>query len=113
MTEFAVGDLIKAYRDGIHRVVMIEKRYYSETDKSVLKGQAVVGQEYTPIIYYTPVLTGTELRIPVSKIVHSCPANLCTKMTKELLLEEKNKRLSEIETRFERVFDLIPEEVTA
>lgn len=110
MTEFAVGDLIKAYRDGIHKVVMIEKRYFTETDLAVLRKQAVVGQEHIPIIYYSPVLAGKQMRIPVTKKVHSCPANLCTKLTKEMLLKEKKQRLNEVEERFERAISLFSTE---
>lgn len=77
MTEFAVGDLIKPYRGGIHQVVMIE-------------------EDQSPILYYSPIATGVR-----SKIVHSCSANLCSKWTKEELIKEKNKKIAIISEQFE------------
>ena len=92
--DLQVGDIIKAYHAGIHRLTKIEPRFYTKEDDKRDWGK--LGQEYTSLIYYDRVLNNHFKKSNRKDLC--CDAAYCKKLTAEWVkneLEEKRKVLEE------------------
>lgn len=104
MSEFdkdiVVGDIIRAYHKGFHRVTRIERRYCnhnipchrSEYMSSVPTDQHV---EMNSLIYYKVIMHDTFR--PAKGGIKCCDSSYCKKYTPELLEEERLSELKRID----------------
>ena len=70
------GDIITAYRKGIHIVTKVERRFYTEYDQRYTARELVIGEEYSGLIYYRQIAKadGTEMK---GKKIWTCDAAYC------------------------------------
>lgn len=71
-----VGDIITAYHDGYHRLDKIELRFYAANDIFVKRGEAKVGEEYSPLFHYTKVMSSNGKKFRNGQ-KNCCDASYC------------------------------------
>lgn len=100
------GDLITAYHAGYHRVTKIERRFYTESYKQRFHN-AVVGEEYSPLIYYYTVANSKFKKVN-SKKDKCCDASYCRLVDIDQLIEEEasnfNDKLEGIKSLRELIY---------
>lgn len=82
---FKVGDIIKAYHSGYHRITKIEKRFIGKNDTYWDDFPTCIGMEYSPLFYYERVLN-EELEEPTrARKFNSCDASHCFLITRNMV----------------------------
>jgi len=83
------GMLVTAYRKGYHRVVSITRRFATARDVEWNpKHYKAVGQEYSSLVTYLPVLSDTYKPIKGKK-TFDCDIQYCQPITKEYIEKKR------------------------
>lgn len=96
---FKLGDFITAYLGGYHKLVAIERRFFTEHDvKCYSSGHdKQVGEEYSPVVYYIQIAraAGTQIN---GKTIHTCDMVYCNKATVVIdnRIEELQKEIEQL-----------------
>ena len=111
MSEFdkdiQVGDIITAYRGGIHKATAIHRRFYKdETDiPSHLQHVIKVGDEYSGLIEYVIVMTDAG-KPRKGKKPDSCDAAYCAKVDDAWIEKQRQGALAAYEAKL-KMFDTV------
>ena len=78
-----VGDIITAYHKGYHRVAKVTKRYWTDADAKLFPGKFTVGEEYSSLIEYVPMLNSNGTK-STRKDPYECDAYYCSPAINEI-----------------------------
>jgi hypothetical protein len=82
-----VGDIIRTYHKGIHRVTKIESRVVTEANQKYYPNQEV-GHNWTPLFHYEKILDADLKPTRNKGQTNCCDASYCSRVTRNSLKEE-------------------------
>ncbi len=95
-----VGDIITTYHSGFHKLIRIERRFYTERDVFYSYKDKKVGDEYSPIFVFTKV-ADAKGNITKGKKEQACDSSFC-----KLAVDSIEERLTEMEEIMGRLLTL-------
>ena len=104
LKKLKVGDIITAYRKGIHIITKIEHRFFTEKDTDY----GNVGEEYNSLIYYKQLVTGKFKEVK-SKREYCCDEHYCTVIDDDWItaqyeeLERQMAVVADLKNRFKEL----------
>lgn len=102
MVRFKIGDIITAYRKGIHEITDIKNRFYERQEEiPSIYPNAVIGDEYNSLVYYRTLLTDKGTLCKQSKVIHVCDAAYCDPF--EVFIKSEEERIQRFKDNLKTV----------